>query len=66
MPARVRIEAVVEKGLLKAFTLREVTTDERRQHRADVDTHVKDRETAISARIVGAVETADHRADVWF
>src|SRR6185369_4335423 len=66
VPARIRIEAVVDESLLETLTLREVAADERSQHCADVDTHVKDREAAVATRIVFAVETADHRADVWF
>src|ERR1051325_10690384 len=65
VPARFRIEAVVNESLLEALTLREVTADEWRQHCTDVDAHVKDRKPAITTRIIFTVETTDHRADVW-
>src|SRR6185369_3857704 len=64
VPARFRIEAVVNESLLEALTLREVAADEWRQHSTDVDAHVKDRKPTITTRIVFAVQTTDHRADV--
>src|SRR5215213_5266821 len=66
VPACCRVEAFVDESLMEGFTLGEIPADEWRKHGADIDAHVKDREPAVATRIVFAVETADHRADVWF
>ena len=43
----------------EARALGHVAADERREHGADVDAHVEEREAAVAPRVVLAVEAAD-------
>ena len=66
VPTLRRIETIVDQKTFETVALCQVAANERRQHRADIYAHVKDREAAVAAWIVFAVEASDHGADVWF
>src|SRR5207248_11376274 len=44
--------------------LRQKTADNWGEERAQIDAHIKNRKAGVAARVVFAVEAADHRADV--
>ena len=54
---------VVRVGVGAEDLARQPAGDDRRDHRADVDAHVEDRETGIAAGIALHVELADHGRD---
>ncbi|HYJ87742.1 MAG TPA: hypothetical protein VEW46_16885 [Pyrinomonadaceae bacterium] len=50
---------------LETFALGHVAANQGREHGADVDAHIKNREPTVASRIVFAVQITDHCADVW-